>query len=135
MIACSLLQRAGFRNVINLTGGFDAWQQATLPVATEKPVECDEVNGKRSVQELKTKKLAQSYRIDSGKHFQLKTSIRRTPDTCVQRNMPRSAATGIAETAELQDKLYAQDHWSLLLIFQAMDAAGKDGASSMSCPG
>jgi PPK2 family polyphosphate:nucleotide phosphotransferase len=30
--------------------------------------------------------------------------------------------------AELQDKLYAQDRWSLLLIFQAMDAAGKDGA-------
>ncbi|HEY4904507.1 MAG TPA: MBL fold metallo-hydrolase [Candidatus Sulfotelmatobacter sp.] len=38
MIACSLLQRAGFRNVINLTGGFDAWQQAKLPVAIEKPV-------------------------------------------------------------------------------------------------
>ena len=30
--------------------------------------------------------------------------------------------------AELQDKLYAQDRWSLLLVFQAMDAAGKDGA-------
>jgi polyphosphate kinase 2 (PPK2 family) len=30
--------------------------------------------------------------------------------------------------AELQDKLYAQDKWAVLLIFQAMDAAGKDGA-------
>ena len=30
--------------------------------------------------------------------------------------------------AELQDVLYAQDQWSLLLVFQAMDAAGKDGA-------
>jgi PPK2 family polyphosphate:nucleotide phosphotransferase len=29
--------------------------------------------------------------------------------------------------AEMQDKLYAQDRWSLLLVFQAMDAAGKDG--------
>jgi glyoxylase-like metal-dependent hydrolase (beta-lactamase superfamily II)/rhodanese-related sulfurtransferase len=38
MIACSLLQRAGFRNVINVTGGFDAWQQAKLPVATAKAV-------------------------------------------------------------------------------------------------
>jgi hydroxyacylglutathione hydrolase len=38
MIACSLLERAGFRNVINLTGGFDAWQQAGLPVEVEKPV-------------------------------------------------------------------------------------------------
>jgi rhodanese-related sulfurtransferase len=39
MIACSLLQRAGFQNVVNVVGGFDAWQQAKLPVATEKPVE------------------------------------------------------------------------------------------------
>jgi glyoxylase-like metal-dependent hydrolase (beta-lactamase superfamily II)/rhodanese-related sulfurtransferase len=38
MIACSLLQRAGFQNVINVVGGFDAWQQAKLPVVTEKPV-------------------------------------------------------------------------------------------------
>ena len=30
--------------------------------------------------------------------------------------------------AELQEKLYAQDQWAVLLIFQAMDAAGKDGA-------
>jgi glyoxylase-like metal-dependent hydrolase (beta-lactamase superfamily II) len=39
MIACSLLQRAGHRNVINVTGGFDAWQEAHLPVATDAPVE------------------------------------------------------------------------------------------------
>ena len=39
MIACSLLQRAGFKNVINVAGGFEAWQQAELPVATPKPVE------------------------------------------------------------------------------------------------
>jgi hydroxyacylglutathione hydrolase len=38
MIACSLLQRAGFRKVINVTGGFDAWRQANLPVVSEKPV-------------------------------------------------------------------------------------------------
>jgi polyphosphate kinase 2 (PPK2 family) len=34
---------------------------------------------------------------------------------------------GTAWLAEEQDILYAQDRWSLLLIFQAMDAAGKDG--------
>jgi hydroxyacylglutathione hydrolase len=38
LIACSLLQRAGFRNVINVVGGFDAWRQAKFPVVTEKPV-------------------------------------------------------------------------------------------------
>jgi hydroxyacylglutathione hydrolase len=39
MIACSLLQRAGFRNVVNVNGGFGAWQKAKLPVATGAPVE------------------------------------------------------------------------------------------------
>jgi len=36
-------------------------------------------------------------------------------------------ALGVNALAELQDKLYAQDKWAVLLIFQAMDAAGKDG--------
>jgi PPK2 family polyphosphate:nucleotide phosphotransferase len=35
---------------------------------------------------------------------------------------------GVQALAELQDVLYAQDNWAILLIFQAMDAAGKDGA-------
>jgi glyoxylase-like metal-dependent hydrolase (beta-lactamase superfamily II)/rhodanese-related sulfurtransferase len=39
MIACSLLQRAGFQNVVNVVGGFDAWQEAELPVSIDKPVE------------------------------------------------------------------------------------------------
>ncbi len=39
MIACSLLQRAGFKNVINVMGGFAAWQEAQLPVATDAAVE------------------------------------------------------------------------------------------------
>ncbi len=38
MIACSLLQRAGFQNVVNVVGGFDAWQQAKLPFIAEKSV-------------------------------------------------------------------------------------------------
>jgi hydroxyacylglutathione hydrolase len=38
MIACSLLQRAGFRNVTNVVGGFDAWLLAGLPIEREKPV-------------------------------------------------------------------------------------------------
>jgi glyoxylase-like metal-dependent hydrolase (beta-lactamase superfamily II)/rhodanese-related sulfurtransferase len=39
MIACSLLQRAGFQNVVNVTGGFDAWLEAKLPSTSEKSVE------------------------------------------------------------------------------------------------
>jgi len=39
MIACSLLERAGYRNLINVKGGFDAWQQAQLPFVKETPVQ------------------------------------------------------------------------------------------------
>jgi PPK2 family polyphosphate:nucleotide phosphotransferase len=41
-----------------------------------------------------------------------------------ERELPR----GVERLSDLQDKLYAQDRWAILLIFQAMDAAGKDGA-------
>jgi rhodanese-related sulfurtransferase len=37
-IACSWLQREGFRNVTNVIGGFDAWEEARLPFVTEVPV-------------------------------------------------------------------------------------------------
>jgi PPK2 family polyphosphate:nucleotide phosphotransferase len=37
-------------------------------------------------------------------------------------------ASGVERLAALQEKLYAQDRWAVLAIFQAMDAAGKDGA-------
>jgi hydroxyacylglutathione hydrolase len=39
MIACSLLQRAGFQNITNVIGGLDAWQQAKLPVQSETAVD------------------------------------------------------------------------------------------------
>ena len=39
IIACSLLQRAGFQNVVNVSGGFGAWQEAKLPVAIGAPGE------------------------------------------------------------------------------------------------
>ena len=35
MIACSFLQRAGHRNVVNVVGGFDAWEKAGLPVVSQ----------------------------------------------------------------------------------------------------
>jgi hydroxyacylglutathione hydrolase len=38
LIACSLLQRAGFKQVMNVVGGFDAWQEARLPSESAKPV-------------------------------------------------------------------------------------------------
>ncbi len=38
MIACSLLERAGYRNILNVTGGFDAWERGKLPIVTEQLV-------------------------------------------------------------------------------------------------
>ena len=43
MIACSLLRRAGFRNVVNVIGGFDAWQQAKLPAINGSSVVVEEL--------------------------------------------------------------------------------------------
>ena len=78
---------------------------------------------------MKTGKLAHTFRIDDGKKFRLKDVD--PADTGHWKSKEHAEAAlmqGIARTAELQDKLYAQDNWALLLIFQAMDAAGKDGA-------
>lgn len=49
------------------------------------------------------------------------------PDFVTKEDADALMQEGIAELDELQDKLYAQDTYSLLIIFQAMDAAGKDG--------
>jgi PPK2 family polyphosphate:nucleotide phosphotransferase len=49
------------------------------------------------------------------------------PDFVTKEDADALLQEGIAELVELQSKLYAQDHYALLIIFQAMDAAGKDG--------
>jgi PPK2 family polyphosphate:nucleotide phosphotransferase len=78
---------------------------------------------------MKTDKLAKTYRIESGKHFRLKDfDPADTGHWHSKEHAERALQQGIARTGELQDKLYAQDNWAVLLIFQAMDAAGKDGA-------
>lgn len=78
---------------------------------------------------MKAGKIAHSCRVESGKHFRLKDfDPADTGHWKSKEHAEQVLMEGIARTAELQDKLYAQDRWSLLLIFQAMDAAGKDGA-------
>jgi len=77
---------------------------------------------------MKTSKLAKSYRIDNGKHFRINDfDPADTGHWHSIENAHEALQDGIARMADLQAKLYAQDCWSLLLIFQAMDAAGKDG--------
>ncbi len=78
---------------------------------------------------MKTGKLAHTFRIDDGKKFRLKgVDPADTGHWKSKEHAEEALVEGIARTAELQDRLYAQDNWALLLIFQAMDAAGKDGA-------
>jgi PPK2 family polyphosphate:nucleotide phosphotransferase len=78
---------------------------------------------------MKTAKLADTFRVNSGKHFRLKDyDPEYTGHWKSKENAADALEKGIARTAELQDMLYAQNNWALLLIFQAMDAAGKDGA-------
>ena len=75
---------------------------------------------------------AKPFRVTKGKDFRLKdVDPNDTLDLTKEEHKGRAKevlASGVMALAELQDKLYAQDKWAVLLIFQAMDAAGKDGA-------
>src|SRR6266852_8188597 len=74
-------------------------------------------------------KLAKPYRVEDGKEFRLKDFDPGDTGKLHSKEHARELLEkGIALMSELQDKLYAQDRWGLLLMFQAMDAAGKDGA-------
>lgn len=76
----------------------------------------------------KNAKLAGAFRVDHGKSFRLKDfDPADTQSLLAKEQAPQLLENSIAELAQLQDKLYAQDEWALLLIFQALDAAGKDG--------
>jgi PPK2 family polyphosphate:nucleotide phosphotransferase len=74
-------------------------------------------------------KLLDRYRVTDGKGFRLK---HHDPDDTGGALVDKAQsetflAAGVARLAELQPLLYAQDSWAMLCVFQAMDAAGKDG--------
>jgi len=71
------------------------------------------------------------FRITDGKEFRLKHIDPEDTLHLKSEDKPKAQEAlknGVELLTQLQDKLYAQDRWSVLLIFQAMDAAGKDGA-------
>jgi len=80
----------------------------------------------------RSRQLAKPFRVSKGKDFRLKDiDPNDTLEFTKEADKPRAKEAltlGVATLAELQSKLYAQDKWAILLIFQAMDAAGKDGA-------
>ena len=68
------------------------------------------------------------YRIDDGGKFRLKNfDPGDTGGLKSKRRAEEELQHGVQLLSDLQDKLYAQNRWAVLLIFQAMDAAGKDG--------
>src|SRR5581483_3276555 len=73
---------------------------------------------------------AKHFRVTNGDDFRLKDFDPADTLDFSSEDKPRSKevlAHGVNALAELQDRLYAQSSYALLLIFQAMDAAGKDG--------
>lgn len=79
----------------------------------------------------RAKRFAEPFCISDGGSFRLKKVDPGDILDLKAEDKPRAKealSIGIEALTELQDMLYAQDRWSVLLIFQAMDAAGKDGA-------
>ena len=75
-------------------------------------------------------KIAVRHRVTDGENFRLKDH--RTDDTGglssdAEDRIKDALAAGVAALAELQYRLYAENKHAVLIIFQAMDAAGKDG--------
>ena len=75
-------------------------------------------------------KLIRPYRVTEGRTFRLRDIDPGDTGALAAEDQPRARKAlrdGVESLARLQDVLYAQDRWAVLLIFQAMDAAGKDG--------
>jgi polyphosphate kinase 2 (PPK2 family) len=79
----------------------------------------------------RSRKLARRYLVTDGSKFRLADHDPKDTGDFTKADRPKAEAAlrdGVAALSTLQDMLYAQDKWAVLLVFQAMDAAGKDGA-------
>jgi PPK2 family polyphosphate:nucleotide phosphotransferase len=77
------------------------------------------------------KNFSEQFRVNDGSSFELKnqeTNAHFNLGSEDKSLVKDTLALGVDALATMQEVLYAQDKWSLLLVFQAMDAAGKDGA-------
>jgi PPK2 family polyphosphate:nucleotide phosphotransferase len=76
----------------------------------------------------RAQRFASPFRVQPGRSFRLRDiDPGDTGDIKSKQDAEAWLARGVTRLCDLQEKLYAQDRWALLLIFQAMDAAGKDG--------
>src|SRR5262245_40112488 len=81
-----------------------------------------------SISRKDVERLVSPFRVTSGRGFRLKNY--KPGATLGLKNKEQAGEwlrRGVEALADLQERLYAQDRWALLLVFQAMDAAGKDG--------
>jgi len=77
---------------------------------------------------MKSREFAKPFRIADGSHFRLKDiDPAETLGVKSKEHAQDALERGIERLTKLQEKLYAQDRWAVLLILQGMDAAGKDG--------
>jgi PPK2 family polyphosphate:nucleotide phosphotransferase len=76
----------------------------------------------------RAKKFSEQYCVGDDKNFTLKDKPTSYFGNEEKSAIKEALQMGVKALAAMQDTLYAQDKWSVLLIFQAMDAAGKDGA-------
>ncbi|KAF2336561.1 polyphosphate kinase 2 family protein [Flavobacterium daemonense] len=76
----------------------------------------------------RAKKFSEQYCVGDDKNFMLKDKATSYFGDEKKSAIKETLKMGVKALAAMQDILYAQDKWSVLIIFQAMDAAGKDGA-------
>ncbi|HET9317599.1 MAG TPA: polyphosphate kinase 2 family protein [Vicinamibacteria bacterium] len=100
----------------------DGQPDAKEPASDAKP---KKRSRKERLKEIE--KLLEPYRVTDGKGFRLSDVDPRDTRVVKKEEATRYLAEGVRHLALEQDKLYAQDQWGVLLVFQAMDAAGKDG--------
>jgi PPK2 family polyphosphate:nucleotide phosphotransferase len=77
------------------------------------------------------RRMAKPFRVSKGKAFRLTDIDPRDTLDLKAEDKPKAREAlemGVLALSEMQEKLYAQDRWAVLIIFQAMDAAGKDSA-------
>jgi PPK2 family polyphosphate:nucleotide phosphotransferase len=121
---------AGARNVFGVA--FDgprtcvahSWFAGTSPA---EPLMAKKLS--ESARRKRVKEVLKPFRVTNGKAFrlgQVKPGDTRGVDS--KKEAQEYLQQGVELLCEMQDKLYGQDQWGVLLIFQAMDAAGKDGA-------
>jgi PPK2 family polyphosphate:nucleotide phosphotransferase len=108
------------------TGAKAAKPEADAPRSGAKPKRNEK---KREKHDISVKELLAPFRVTKGKDFRLKdhpTEDDRKDFDFDKEISKALMADGVGDLQKLQDVLYADNRWSVLLIFQAMDAAGKD---------